>query len=130
MTLSITTPILLFPAISLILLAYTAKFAHLANLTRNLNKQYAVDETAGLLHQIKNLRERIYLIKNMQMFGTGSFCLCIISIFMLFNNWILAGQISFWLSTIAMMVALYFSLKEIWLSTDALKVVVNEVYKR
>jgi len=130
MTLSITTPILLFPAISLILLAYTAKFAHLANLTRNLNKQYAVNEAAGLLHQIKNLQKRIYLIKNMQVFGTASFCLCILSIFMLFNSWILAGQISFWLSAVAMMVALYLSLKEIWLSTDALKVVVNELYKQ
>jgi hypothetical protein len=49
---------------------------------------------------------------------------------MLFNSWILAGQISFWLSAVAMMVALYLSLKEIWLSTDALKVVVNEVYKQ
>jgi len=130
MTLSITTPILLFPAISLILLAYTEKFAHLARLTRNLNKQYAENEAAELLVQIRNLRKRIHFIKNMQVFGTASFCLCIVSIFMLFNSWMLAGQISFWLSSVAMMVALYLSLKEIWLSTDALKVVVNEVYKQ
>lgn len=130
MNLSITTPILLFPALSLILLAYTAKFAHLANLVRNLYKQYSESESEELLFQIRNIKLRIHLIKWMQGFGTASFCLCMVSIFMLFVKWDLAGQSFFWISLVLLFIAIYFSLQEIWLSTRALTIVISEVYKQ
>jgi hypothetical protein len=37
MELPITTPALLFPAISLLMISYTARFLHLANLARSLH---------------------------------------------------------------------------------------------
>lgn len=40
MEISLTTPALLFPAISLLLLAYTNRFLTLAGLIRNLYKLY------------------------------------------------------------------------------------------
>ncbi|WP_069660019.1 DUF2721 domain-containing protein [Arcticibacter eurypsychrophilus] len=127
MAISLTTPMLLFPATSLILLAYTAKLAYLSNLARTLYKQYTIHESEGLLIQIRNLRKRIYFIKNMQAFGSLSFCLCTISVFMLLNNWMIAGEAFFGISSVFLVIALYLSFKEVWLSAEALKIVVKDV---
>ena len=67
---------LLFPAISLIMLAYTNRFLTLATIIRNFSKEERDDNTQA---QIKNLRLRIQLIKRMQIAGVGSFFLCVVS---------------------------------------------------
>ncbi|PWG78566.1 DUF2721 domain-containing protein [Pararcticibacter amylolyticus] len=121
MTLSVSTPIILFPAISLILLAYTEKFVQLARLVRTLKKQYENNSATHLVEQIENLKRRIYLIKNMQAFGTLSFFLCIATIFLLFSSLETLAYYTFWISMILLMTALYLSFREIRLSSDALK---------
>lgn len=126
MNISISTPIILFPAISLILLAYTEKFVQLARLTRSLRKQYRENKSENLAEQIKNLRKRIYLIRNMQAFGTGSFFLCIASIFLIFTSQETSGRYTFWLSMILLMIALCLALKEILLSSVALKLALGK----
>jgi Protein of unknown function (DUF2721) len=79
MEISINTPALLFPAISLLMLAYTNRFPGLASLIRNLHPGYK-DHTdkAGVLLQIKNLRLRLRLIRQMQLFGVLSLFLCVL----------------------------------------------------
>ena len=70
MELTVNIPALLFPAISLIMLAYTNRFLALAALVRSLKAKYEEGEkNIGLQNQIKNLRYRLRLIKNMQAFG-------------------------------------------------------------
>ena len=54
MDLTLTTPALLFPAISLLLLAYTNRFLTLATLIRNLRDRYASTHEAHLRVQIDN----------------------------------------------------------------------------
>jgi hypothetical protein len=66
MDISLTTPALLFPAISLLMLAYTNRFLTLATIIRNLHNRYRNDANDNLLGQIANLRDRVYLIRNMQ----------------------------------------------------------------
>ena len=81
---TLTTPGLLFPAISLLLLAYTNRFLVLAQLIRELNAREGESIRPVVVAQITNLRKRIKLIRTMQVYGVGSFLLCTLSMFALF----------------------------------------------
>ena len=120
MEISLTTPALLFPAISLLLLAYTNRFLTLANLIRDLHARYKQSRDQLIPGQIANLRYRINLICDMQAFGVLSLLLCVVCMFVLFAGWVLAGQIIFGISLVFMMISLGISLNEIWISVDAL----------
>ena len=120
MELGLTTPALLFPAISLLLLAYTNRFLTLANLIRELHKSYKSNPEQVILAQISNLRYRVNLIRNMQAWGIASFFLSALSMFILYTGLELVGQIVFGFSLIALMVSLGISFREIQVSIDAL----------
>jgi hypothetical protein len=122
MNLSINTPALLFPAISLIMLAYTNRFLALANLVRNLHAKYTDASKDPVIHnQIKTLRYRLRLIKNMQAFGICSFITCIVCMFFVYINKELTAEILFAISMLFFIASLFLSLLEIILSTKALE---------
>lgn len=76
---NINTPALLFPAITLLMLAYTNRFLSLATLVRKLHDEYIRGEKEKhILLQIKNIRSRINLIRYMQSFGVISFLCCVL----------------------------------------------------
>ena len=79
MILEISTPALLFPAVSLLFLAYTNRFLHLATLVRNLHRDWVELKDEALRAQIDNLRRRLKLIRWMQLLGAVSLLLCVIS---------------------------------------------------
>ena len=111
MELSITTPALLFPAISLLMLAYTNRFLALANLIRNLHDKYKKDPNEKhIVGQIRNLRKRARLIRSMQAFGVVSFLFCVVCMYCIFRGWNDAGYIIFALSIIAFVISLVLSL--------------------
>ena len=120
MELGLTTPALLFPAISLLLLAYTNRFLTLANLIRELHKSYKSNPEQIILAQISNLRYRVVLIRNMQVYGIASFFLSVLCMFVLFAGQELLGKLIFGVSLIALMVSLGISFREIQVSVDAL----------
>lgn len=120
MELTFTTPALLFPAISLLLLAYTNRFLTLANLIRELHRSYKSNPEDIILSQISNLRYRIILIRNMQAAGIAGFFLCVLCMFVLFTGQMLIGKIIFAASLVLLMVSLALSLREIQVSVDAL----------
>jgi hypothetical protein len=78
---TLTTPALLFSAVSLILLAYTNRFIAYTGVVRNLYKQYKENPTSVLKGQINNLRKRLYLIRTMQLLGVFSLFLCVATMF-------------------------------------------------
>lgn len=119
-SLTLTTPALLFSAISLILLAYTNRFLTLAQLIRNLHALYKNDRSQILYGQIDNLRKRINLIKNMQIYGVASLLLCVVSMFLIYINRNLAAEIIFGLGLLAMIISLTISIWEIIISVKAL----------
>ena len=127
MEFSISTPAILFPAISLLLLAYTNRFMSLASLIRSLKNQYIESHNPNLIGQISNLRKRIYLIRNMQACGIASFFLCVICMLMLFNDSQLIAKYTFGLSLILLLISLYLSLREIQISIEALKIELSEL---
>lgn len=128
MELSITTPALLFPAISLMMLAYTNRFLALASLIRNLHQQYKSDPNQKhIVEQIRNLRTRIRLIRSMQAFAVISFLFCVVCMFCIFKAWEAAAYIIFAGSIVAFMVSLILSLVEITLSTRSLDLALTDM---
>lgn len=128
MEISINTPALLFPAISLLMLAYTNRFLALASLIRNLHEKYKKDQDQKhLIKQIKNLRARIRLIRSMQAFGVLSFLFCVICMFCIFRGWNEASYLIFAISIVAFMISLILSLMEISLSMKALEVELSDM---
>jgi hypothetical protein len=122
MEINLSTPALLFPAISLLLLAYTNRFLTLATLIRDLHSRYKANHDQLIIGQIANLRYRVHLIRNMQFFGVSSLLLCVVSMMALFFNWQEAGQWIFGISLVLMGVSLLLSLREIQVSVDALEI--------
>jgi len=122
MELSITTPGLLFPAISLMMLAHTNRFLALASLIRSLHERYRSDPAkAHLLVQITNLRSRLHLIRSMQVGGLLSFLLCAVCMGCIMQGWNVAANIIFGISLLSFAVSIVISLLEILLSMKALE---------
>lgn len=129
MEISLTTPALLFPAISLLLLAYTNRFLTLATLIRTLHKQFKEDADPNIKAQIANLRKRVNLIKNMQLTGIASLLLCVVSMFAIYENWQVFGSIIFGVSLVLLMISLIFSIIEIQISVKALNIHLIDIEK-
>lgn len=119
---TLTTPALLFPALSLLLLAYTNRFLTLAGLIRELQKDKAACIDRNINAQINNLRKRVVLIKNMQFFGIASLFFCVFSMLLLFIKQDMFGEIVFGISLILMLISLALSIKEIRISIEALNI--------
>jgi len=127
MDLSLSTPALLFPAISLLLLAYTNRFLTLAALIRELYSRYKAAPDKKIIGQLHNLRYRIIIIRNMQIFGVSSFFLCVLCMFLLFAGLALVGKIVFGLSLLLLLASLALSLRELQVSVDALTLQIQDI---
>ena len=82
--LTLTTPALLFSAISLIMLAYTNRFLAYAAIIRNLSDKYLERKEAVLMRQINNLKLRLNLTRWMQILGISSLLLCVLTMFLIY----------------------------------------------
>jgi hypothetical protein len=127
MEITLTTPALLFPTISLLMLAYNNRFTTLATIIRNLHRQYQSHPDQGVLGQIENLRYRVHLIRNMQIYGVMSLLLCVVSMFALFAGWIAGGKWSFAIALILMIISMVISLRELQISVGALDLLLMEL---
>ena len=122
MTLEITTPAVLFPTVSLLLLAYTNRFLALTAIVRQMDSSGEVEHE---FYQVKNLRKRLNYIKKMQYFGVSSLLMCAISMLFLFLPMDFIGKISFGISLVSLIISLLFSLLEIQISLEALRIHLN-----
>jgi uncharacterized Tic20 family protein len=127
---NLTTPALLFPAISLLLLAYTNRFIVLAQLIRHLRERHQENLTDVAIRQIANLRLRITLIRRMQVMGVSSFILCALSMFLVFIEMVLLAQYTFGFSIFLLVVSLLFSLYEIAISTKAIEIDLEDIEQK
>ena len=128
MEITFTTPALLFPAISLLLLAYTNRFLALANLVRKLHDEYKRGEQSKIiLRQIHSLRRRIRLVRYMQGLGVFSFVCCVITMYTIYMNWVVAIKYEFALSLLSLLASLIISLFEITISTKALELELSDI---
>jgi len=117
---TLTTPALLFSAISLILLAYTNRFLGYASLIRDLHAKFQINKDEILLPQIANLRKRLYLTKNMQIFGVSSLFLCVLTMFLIYTGYQDGAFWVFGVALILLIISLGLSILEIQISVKAL----------
>jgi peptidoglycan/LPS O-acetylase OafA/YrhL len=120
--LSISTPALLFSAISLLMLAYTNRFLALAQLVRTLHDKYKAKNDSNILGQIKNLRKRVHLIRSMQVAGIMSLLICVICMFLIYIHFHMLAEILFSIALILLIVSLALSVWEIQISVKALDI--------
>lgn len=127
MEIDISTPALLFSAISLLILAYTNRFLALANLIRQYGALYKEHPETRFLKQIQNFDIRLNIIKKTQIFGVISFLFCVLCMFLIFINLIIPAEILFAISLICLFISLLLSLKELFMSIGALNVELEDI---
>lgn len=118
--LTLTTPALLFSAISLLLLAYTNRFLAYANVVRTLHARFKENPDGVIIGQIQNLRKRLVLTRTMQLLGIGSLLLCVLCMFLVYVEFQIVAEIIFGIALMMLIVSLAISVREIQISVKAL----------
>ncbi len=125
--LTLTTPALLFSAISLIMLAYTNRFLAYAAVIRNLHAVYLDKKDKSLIYQIKNLKQRINLTVWMQIFGISSLLLCVLTMFLVYIHQQMIAVWVFGIALILLIISLILLIKEIKISSQALMLHISDI---
>ena len=129
MILKMSIPALLFPAISLTMLAYNARYLAIAALIRQLHKEFLNRPSENISIQINQLRKRLYLIRNMQASAIISFLGAVITMGLLYLEKNNIANIVFGLALLALVISLTISLIEVQLSTNSLNTQLNSIEK-
>lgn len=119
--LTLTTPALLFSAISLIMLAYTNRFLAYAAIIRNLRDQYLVHQDTSILRQINNLKLRVKLTRYMQISGITSLLFCVLTMFLIYVDYDIVAIWAFGIGLLLLILSLLFLIWEIQISAQALQ---------
>ena len=127
MNLSMSIPALLFPAISLSMLAYNARYLAIASLIRQLHKEYQDSHEKNIGDQIKILSKRLTLIRATQGFAILSFMGAVLTMLLLFLMMPLTADAVFIISLCCMMVSLILLFIEIQVSTKALQIQLKDI---
>ena len=128
MEISFNTPALLFPAISLLLLAYTNRFLALANLVRKLHDEYEKGKGNHIvIKQIHSLRYRLRLVRYMQTLGVFSFVCSVLTMYSIYSEWVVVSRYVFATALLSLLISLVISLIEITQSTRALELELSDI---
>ncbi len=125
--LTLTTPALLFSAISLILLAYTNRFLAYASVVRNLHASFKENPNKLFLGQINNLRKRLRLTQAMQILGISSLLLCVLCMFLIYVSMQGWAELVFGIALLLLIASLALSIREIQISVRALDIHLNDM---
>lgn len=125
--LTLTTPAVLFSAISLIMLAYTNRFLAYAAVIRNLHAVYLEKKDTSILPQIKNLKLRVNLTRWMQIFGISSLLLCVLTMFLIYIHQQIIAVWVFGFALILLILSLALLIKEIQISAKALNLHISDI---
>ena len=123
----INTPALLFSTVSLLYIGYTNRFMSIANLVRGLKDKFLETHDADLLKQISNLRQRIILIRNMQLLGIAALITSVFSIVAIYLKHQNTGELLFFVSLILLIFSMLAAVKEIFISVDALTIELSAI---
>lgn len=125
--LTLTTPSILFSAISLIMLAYTNRFLAYAQVIRNLKAEHRHNPSSITQRQMDNLRKRLYMTRSMQIFGISSLLLCVVCTFLIYIGFQTAAVYTFGASLVLLVISLAISIRELQISVKALEVHLDDV---
>ena len=125
--LSLSTPALLFSAISLIMLAYTNRFLAYAAVIRNLHDIFLQKHDDSLIRQIKNLKRRLNLTRSMQIFGISSLLGCVLTMFLIYID---QNTLAIWVfgsALLLLIISLMLFIREINISVKALEYHLSDI---
>ena len=125
--LTLTTPSVLFSAISLIMLAYTNRFLAYAAVIRNLRSEHEQNPTPMTQRQIDNLRKRLYMTRLMQIFGVSSLLLCVVCTLFIYIGWQETAVYVSGAALLLLVISLSISIREIQISVKALEYYIDKV---
>ncbi len=125
--LTLTTPSIMFSAMSLIMLAYTNRFLAYAQVVRNLKDEYSQTHTKMAEKQLHNLTKRLYLVRSMQIFGVMSLLLCVLCTLFIYVNMHISAVVTFSAALILLAVSLAISIKELLISVKALEYHLDDI---
>jgi hypothetical protein len=123
----ITTPALLFPVVSLFFISFTTRFLGLSSVTRHLMDKIEKERAAGNSHrhlilQVRNLFERIKLIRLAQLLSLGTILSGTISMGLIQHGFLRSGEAFFVLGLHFLIASVAGSVYEIYLSVGALEI--------
>ena len=119
----ITTPAILFPAISLLFIAYTNRLHSLSVLIRAMTTEGSDEsKTKHTEEQLDILQKRVNYIKRMQVFGILSFIFNLITIICIYINYDYLANYIFGFGLFMLSASLLFALLETLISTKALDI--------
>lgn len=122
-----STPALLFPAISLLMLAFTNRFLACAAVVRGLHEHYRKDPDPALLLEVRHLRHRLHLIRLMQLLAVLSILSCMVSMLFLYEGWRRCAEFAFGGSLLLMIGSLLVSAREIQISVASLDLHIRDM---
>lgn len=128
--LTLNTPALLFSAISLIMLAYTNRFLAYTTVVRSLHDKYLQNKDSVLIKQIKNIKQRLYLTRSMQIFGISSLLLCVVTMFLIYVGFNTLATWVFGLALLLLIISLAFLIVEILISVKALEHHISDIEQK
>ena len=118
-----TTPALLFPAISLLFVAYTNRLHSLSVLIRAMTTEGSDEsKTKHTEEQLDILKMRVTYIKRMQVFGIVSFIFNLMTIICFYIEQISLAYYIFGFGLLMLSASLIFALLETLISTKALDI--------
>ena len=111
--LTLTTPSILFSAISLIMLAYTNRFLAYASVIRNLKKEHESNPSPITQQQMDTLRRRLHMTRSMQIYGVSSLLLCVVCTLLIYIGLQKTAVYTFGAALGLLVVSLWISIREL-----------------
>jgi len=129
MDINYTVTALMFPAIPLIMGVYSNRFHTLSNLIRKIHDEHVFEKHTPpeWKNQLINLNDRIGVLKLTIMFSAFGFLFNMLTVFALYLDKILIARIIFGSCCLSMMVSIVFFIREIQISTKALKLHISDM---
>ena len=129
MNIDYTVTALMFPAIPLIMSVYSNRFHSLSSLIRKIHDEFVFEKHTPpeWKAQLMNLDNRIVVIKYCIMFAAFGFLFNMLTVFALYLESLLIARFIFGSCCLSMMISIVFFIREIQISTKALKLHLSDM---
>jgi len=129
MNIDYTVVALMFPAIPLIMNVYSTRFHTLSALIRKIHDEYVFEKHTPpeWKDQLKNLNDRVGVLKYSIMFGAFGFLFNMVTVFALYLDEVFIARIIFGSCCLSVMISIIFFIREIQISTKALRLHISDM---
>ena len=129
MNIDYTVTALMFPAIPLIMSVYSNRFHTLSSLIRKIHDEFVFEKHTPpeWKAQLMNLDNRIVVIKYSIMFAAFGFLFNMLTVFALYLESLIIARFIFGSCCLSMMISIVFFIREIQISTKALKLHLSDI---